>query len=198
MEGSPSLEVPRGTGSEGGLESSREAVRVTRIGDEAPTPVIVPTPVVRRREFLGSEDTDSDKPLPIPYRLKGKGRGTVNTPIELSTDDESNKENRHDEHPREDWFVFDPNNQEHYVVAVEDAAGDVHAAWYIKYVMTEDGPMVHGCDGKGTEVLRNPYRRVARTRDPTFATMGKSGTTSSMHSPPLPNFATWSTAMSTT
>src|SRR5712672_4624340 len=29
-EGSPGLEVPRGTGSEGGLESSREAICVTR------------------------------------------------------------------------------------------------------------------------------------------------------------------------
>src|SRR5712671_6126941 len=103
-EGSPSLEVPRGTGSEGGLESSREAVRVIRIGDEAPTPVVV------RREFLGGEDTDSDEPLPIPYRLKGKGRGTVNTPIELTTDDD-------DQHPGEGWITFDPNNCEHYVVA---------------------------------------------------------------------------------
>jgi len=55
---------------------------VIRIGDEAPTPVIT------RREFLAGEDTNSDEPLPIPYRLKGKGRGTVNTPIELSTDKE--------------------------------------------------------------------------------------------------------------
>src|SRR6267154_5818702 len=38
-EGSPSLEVPRGTGLEGGLESPRGAVRITRIGDEAPAPV---------------------------------------------------------------------------------------------------------------------------------------------------------------
>src|SRR5712671_1700020 len=66
-EGSPNLEVPRGTGSEGRL-----AIRAIRIGDEAPTPVIVPTPVVVRREFLGGEDTDSDEPLPIPCRLKGK------------------------------------------------------------------------------------------------------------------------------
>jgi len=156
-EGSPSLEVPRGTGSEGGLESSSEAVRVIRIGDEAPTPV------VKKREFLGGEDTDSDEPLPIPYRLKGKGKGTVNTPIELTTDDESDKENRHDEHPGEDWMVFDPNNHEHYVVAAEDAAGDVHAAQYIKYVMTEDGSFIHGCDRKGAEVFKKPLQ--ARSED---------------------------------
>src|SRR5712672_3512844 len=114
-EGSPSLEVPRGTGSEGGLESSSEAIRVTRIGNEAPTPVVV------RREFLRGEDTDSDKPLPIPYRLKGKGKGTANTPIELtSDDDESDKENRDNDHPGEDWFVFNSENPEHYVVAAED------------------------------------------------------------------------------
>src|SRR5712672_3638867 len=153
----PSLEVPRGTGLEGGLESPRGAVCVIRIGDEAPTPVVV------RREFLGGEDTDSDKPLPIPYRLKGKGKGTANTPIELTTDDESNKENRPDKHPGEDWLVFDPNNQEHYVVVAEDAAGDVHAARYIKYVMTEDGPMVYGCDGKGAEVFKKPLQ--ARSED---------------------------------
>src|SRR5712671_3180969 len=109
-EGDPSLEVPRGTGSEGGLESSREAICVENIGDEAPTPATAPTPVVVRREFLGGEDTDSDEPLPIPYRLKGKGRGTVNTPIELTTDDD-------DQHPGEGWITFDPNNCEHYVVA---------------------------------------------------------------------------------
>src|SRR5712675_1044852 len=97
-EGEPSLEVPRGTGLEGGLEAPRGAVHVTCIGDEAPTPSVV------RREFLGGEDTDSDEPIPIPYRLKGKGRGTVNTPIELTTDDESNKENCHDEHPGEGWL----------------------------------------------------------------------------------------------
>src|SRR5712671_6347049 len=99
----PSLEIPRGTGSEGGLESSREAIRVMRIGDEAPTPVVV------RREFLGGEDTDSDEPLPIPYRLKGKGKGTMNTPIELTSDDDrSDKENHDDQHPGEGWFTYDP------------------------------------------------------------------------------------------
>src|SRR5712672_3659913 len=85
MEGSPSLEVPRGTGPEGGLESSREAICVIRIGDEAPTPVVA------RREFLSGEDTDSDEPLPIPYRLKGKGKGTANTLIELTDNEESDK-----------------------------------------------------------------------------------------------------------
>jgi len=155
MEGEPSLEVPRGTGSEGGLEAPRGAVHVTCIGDEAPTPVVV------RREFLGGEDTDSDEPLPIPYRLKGKGRGTVNTPIELTTDDD--KENHDDTHPGEGWITFDPNNREHYVVAAEDAAGDVHAAKFIKYVMTEDGPFVHGCDRKGAEVFKKPLE--ARSED---------------------------------
>jgi len=157
-EGSPGLEVPRGTGPEGGLESSREAICVVRIGDEAPTPVVV------RREFLGGEDTDSDEPLPIPYRLKGKGKGTVNTLIELTSDDaQSDKENHNDEHPGEGWITYDPNNQEHYVVAAEDAAGDVHAAHYIKYVMTDDGPFVHGCDKKGAEVFKKPLQ--ARSED---------------------------------
>ena len=122
-EGDPSLEVPRGTGLEGGLESPRGAVRVIRIGDEAPTPVVV------RREFLGGEDTDLDEPLPIPYHLKGKG--TANTPIELTDNEESDKENRDGDHPGEDWFVFDLNNHEHYVVVAEDHTGDVHAARYI-------------------------------------------------------------------
>ena len=72
-EGVPSLEVPRGTGPEGELESPSGAVHVIRIGDEAPTPVVT------RREFLAGEDTNSDEPLPIPYRLKGKGKGTANT-----------------------------------------------------------------------------------------------------------------------
>jgi len=152
-EGSPSLEVPRGTGSEGGLESSSEAIHVTHIK--------IPTPVVARKEFLGGEDTDSDEPLPIPYRLKGKGRGSVNTPIELTTDDD--KENHDDEHPGEGWMAFDPNNQEHYVVAAEDDTGNVHAAQFIKYVMTDDGPFVHGCDKKGAEVFKKPLQ--ARSED---------------------------------
>src|SRR5712671_4208782 len=48
VEGVPDLEVPRGTGSEGPLESSREAVRIRFIGEEAPTPTIVLTPVITR------------------------------------------------------------------------------------------------------------------------------------------------------
>src|SRR5712671_2257385 len=157
-EGGPSLEVPRGTGSEGGLESSREAVCVIHIGDEAPTPVVV------RREFLGGEDTDSDEPLLIPYRLKGKGRGTINTPIELTSDDDkSDKENVDNNHPGEGWFVFDQDNREHYLVTAEDENGDVHAAQYIKYVMTDDGPLVHGCDRKGAEVFKRPLQ--ARSED---------------------------------
>jgi len=61
-EGNPSLESPKRDRSEGGRESSREASAWTRIGTK-PHPIIVPTPVVVRREFLGGEDTDSDEPL---------------------------------------------------------------------------------------------------------------------------------------
>jgi len=150
-EGVPSLEVPRGTGLEGGLESPRGAVHAIRIGDEAPTPIIT------RREFLSGEDTDSDEPLPIPYHLKGKG--TANTPIELTTnEEESDKENRDNDHPGEGWFVFDQNNHKHYVIAAEDTTGDVHTARYIKYVMMDDGPFIHGCDKRGGEVFKKPLQ----------------------------------------
>ena len=129
-----------------------------RIGDEAPTPVVA------RREFLKGEDTDSDKPLPIPYRLKGKGKGTANTPIEFTSDkEESDKENRDNDHPGEGWLVFDPDNHEHYLVAVENATGDVHTTRYIKYVMTDDGPIIHGCDRKEGEVFKKPLQ--ARSED---------------------------------
>jgi len=64
--GTPNLEVPRGTGSEGALESSREAVRIRFIGEEAPTPTIVLTPVITRRQVLSEEDSCND-PSHHPY-----------------------------------------------------------------------------------------------------------------------------------
>jgi len=51
-------------------------------------------------------------------------------------------------------MVFDSNNQEHYVVAAEDAAGDVHAARYIKYVMTDDGPFCPRVRQEGSRGLQ--------------------------------------------
>jgi len=138
---------------------------VIRIGDEAPAPVVV------RREFLGGEDTDSDEPLPIPYRLKGKGRGTVNTPIELTTDDD--KENIDDDHPGEGWFVFTQDNPEHYLVVAEDATGDIHAARYIKYMMTDDGPFVHGCDRKGAEIFKKPLQARSEDAQPNLLDNGQ-------------------------
>jgi len=162
-EGVPDLEVPRGTGSEGALESSREAVHVRFIGEEAPTPTIVLTPVVTRRQVLSEKDSDTDKPLRIPFRLKGKGKGTVTTPIELSTDDEnSDKENTDNNHPGEGWFVYDPNDPEHYVIATEKGNA-IHAAKYIRYTMTDDGAFVEGCNEKGGEVFRKPLQ--ARSED---------------------------------
>jgi len=130
-EVAPDLEVPRGTGSEGILESSREAVRVRFIGDEAPTPAITLTLVVMKKQVLSEEDSDTDKPLQIPYRLKGKGRGTESTPIELSTDEEgSDKENLDDNHSGTGWFIYDSNNPEHYVIATKKDE-DIHTAKYI-------------------------------------------------------------------
>jgi len=149
----PDLEVPRGTGSEGVLESSREAVHVRFIGDESPAPAIVLTLVITKRQVLSEEDSDMDEPLRIPFRLKGKGKGTATTPIELSTDEEgSDKENTANDHPGEGWLVYDPNNPEHYVIAAEKN-DKVHAAKYIRYVMTDDGAFIEGCDKKKGEIF---------------------------------------------
>jgi len=140
-----------------------------------------------RREFLGGEDTDSDEPLPIPYRLQGQRESTVNTLIELTSDDaQSDKENHNDEHPGEGWITYDPNNQEHYVVAAEDAGGRRTRCTYIKYVMTDDGSFIHGATGRAPRSSKNPYKRVARTRGPISSTTGKFGTTCFTRSPPLP------------
>src|SRR5712675_588282 len=145
-ESTPDLEAPRGAGSEGVVESLREALHVSFIGDEAPTPAIVLTPIVTRRQVLSKEDSESDGPLPIPYRLKGKGKGMSTTPIELSTDDkDSNKENINDDHPGTGWFVYDPNNPKHYIIAAKKD-DDVHAAKYIWYELANDGTFIKGCD----------------------------------------------------
>jgi len=138
-ESTPSLEVPRGTGSEGPLESSREAVHVRFVGDESPIPTITLTLVVTRRQVLSEEDSDMDEPLRIPFRLKGKGKGTATTPIELSTNEEgSDKENTVNDHPGEGWFAYDPNNPEHYVIVAEKN-DEIHPAKYIRYTMMDDG-----------------------------------------------------------
>jgi len=154
----PDLEVPRGTGSEGVLESSREAVCIRFVGDEAPTPVITHTPVITKKQILSEEDSNTDEPLWIPYRLKGKGRGTEMTPIELSTDEEgSNKENLDNDHPGMGWFVYNSNNPEHYVIVAEKDE-DIHAAKYIRYTITDNGAFIEGCDKKGGEVFQKPLQ----------------------------------------
>jgi len=159
----PSEEATEGVPS---LESPRGAISIIRIGDE------VSTPIVARREFLKGEDTDSDEPLPIPYHLKGKG--TVSTPLELTSDKEgSDKENHDNDHPREGWFVYDLNNPEHYVIATEDATGDIHVAKYIKYTMTDNGPIIEGCDKKGGEVFKKPLQACSKDARPNLIDNGQ-------------------------
>jgi len=172
-KGTPDLEVPRGTGSEGVLESPRGAVHVRFIGDEAPAPVTTLTPVVTRRQVLSEEDSDMDEPLRIPYKLKGKGRGTNTTPIELSTDEEgSNKENLDDNHPGEGWFVYNEHNPEHYVIAAEGSE-DIHATKYIQYAITSDGTFIEGCDKKGGEKFRKPLQAHSENARPNLINNGQ-------------------------
>jgi len=169
----PDLEVPRGTGPKDTLESSREAVHVHFIGDEAPTPAIILTPVVTRRQVLSEEDSDSDGPLSIPYRLKGKGKGTETTPIKLSTNEESSdKENHNDDHPGTGWLVYNPNNPEHYVIATEKN-DDIHATKYIRYTMTSDGTFIEGCNKRGGEVFRKPLQACSEDARPNLINNGQ-------------------------
>jgi len=137
-----------------------ENIEVAPIGSN-PTPRTTPSILpaletlaqMTRAKVLMEEadDSNSDDEVPVVKMevdppLKMKGKGTIEAPMDLTSDSDSDKENDYI-HPGPTWMRYDRNNPEHYRIDIPE--GDMTStALFIRYVFDGEETILEGCDGK--------------------------------------------------
>src|SRR5712671_1034666 len=104
-----------------------------------------------------ADDSDNDDETPVARMevdppLKIKGEGTVEAPMDLTSDSDSDKENDRI-HPGPTWMRYDRNDPGHYRIDIPE--GDMTStALFIRYVFDGEETIIEGCDGKQTPIYR--------------------------------------------
>ena len=103
---------------------------------------------------LEGDDSDDDivVKMEVDPPLKIKGKGTLEAPLDLTSDSESDKENNRD-HPGPTWMRYDRTNPEHYCIDIPEHDMTA-AALYIRYIFDGEETILEGCDGKQTPIYR--------------------------------------------
>src|SRR5712671_5845715 len=130
-----------------------------------PTPRTTPSALPAREALIQmtrarvlteeADDSSSDDEVPVVKMevdppLKIKGEGTVEAPMDLTSDSDSDKENDRI-HPGPTWMRYDRNDPGHYRIDIPE--GDMTStALFIRYVFDGEETIVEGCDGKQTPV----------------------------------------------